>query len=378
MPRDRWIDIETAKKLLRNTCDFLRVDDSGIADFRIEGREGILMSAYTSAFFMFDEKYKIEIRAFASAFHAFPEPISLVPFQEEYRADVIPILSRSISSYFRFFPDLTKPKYLFLVKGSDYTSRRGYFSRERMIEDMTKKIKAQNLKPYECLLWPSVDDTYGEDFWEYISGIILRTKGYLITYYSLGGGDLWAYYIPEYIQKLSKKGFLNKGAFIEELEMLEIQNEQINIDLDRKYESVCIEAESSEMRTRSGSEGAGVGQLLKKYMSDWEAGYTHGFVAGPFTKLTDIYEKDRRKVGLISCDEDGNLVYHKGEPYREPSEEKIGIIKNVIKCSLLKNLTLKERCNLLGIKPMNLSNYYEKILNLDIDAILDKIYEKLN
>ena len=182
-----------------------------------------------------------------------------------------------------------------------------------------------------------------------------------------------------HFEKLSRNGFLNEGAFIEELEMLE-KKEPVYVEPDTSYEMVCIEAESSDMRTREGTTesvtGSGVGQLFGKYMSDLKAGYTHGFVAGPFTKLTEIYEKDRTKVGLISCDDDGNLIYHKGEQCREPSQERIEIIKNVIKCSLLRNLTLEERCRLIGIRPKDLDEYYEKILKLDIGPILDKINEK--
>jgi hypothetical protein len=400
MAQDRRIDIETAKKLLKNVCDFLEIDKSGIADFKItDGKEAVLMSLYTEAFFILNERYKFKFRPVADAFHS-REPLTLIPSQKETwsSSEVVPIFAPSLSSYFKFFQDLNKLKFLLMVDGSKYRSSKGYFYPERIIEDMANKIKESGLNPTDCLIWHSdKDSTYGEDFWEYISGIVLRNKGYFVTYYTLGGGrlyayyihrsswrnsktlpsgaDLYAYYIPDYIERLMKRRLLNKGAFIEELEMLEFLNIASSPKLHltkTNFESVVIEAESSEMRTRSTSSNSGVGQTLK-YLSDPSAGYTHGFVTGPFTKVTDICEKYREKIGLISCDEDGNLIFAEPEAYQKPQEEKIETIKNVIKCSLLRNLSFEERCKLIGIQPTNLKNYFEKILSLDIDVILDTL-----
>jgi hypothetical protein len=339
------------------------------------------MSIYTGAFFILNEQYKFKFRSTSSAFEA-KEPLTLVPHQDEtFRtSELVPIFSLPISQYFKFFPDLSKPKFLFMIDSSRYTSRKGCLNKDLMIKDAIEKINVNNISLSDCILWPSNQDrTYGEDFWEYISGIVLRNKGYFVTRYTLGGGDLHAYFIPEYLEKLVRRGFLNKGAFIEELEMLETSPPS-NFSINHKdYGLVCIEAESSEMRTRSGSSGSGVGQLLK-YLADWEAGYTFGFVAGPFTKPTDIYEDYRKKVGLISCDENGNLIFYEpeinlSEGEKNNAKEKIEIIKNLIKCSLLRNLTFEERCKLIKVQPTNLKDYFEKILGLDIDAILDKISE---
>ncbi len=374
MAQDRWIDIETAKKLLKNTCKFL--EQHNVADFKItDGKEAILMSLYTGAFFILNEKYKFKFRPVADAFHA-REPVTLIPSNEEVwsSSEVAPIFAQPLSSYFKFFPDLMKPKYLFMIKGADYTSRKGFFAKERMFKETYEKIKENGLNPADCLIWCSTtDNTYGEDFWEYISSIVLRNKGYFVTCYTLGGGDIYAYYISDYIEKLVKNKLLDKGAFIEELEMLNNVKETTFSLSKMNYESIVIEAESSEMRTRSGSDNAGVGQALR-YLSDWNSGYTHAFTAGPFTKIEDVRNKN---IGLISCDENGNLIFKEGEAYREPSEEKIEIIKNVIKCSLLRNLSFEERCKLMDISTTNLNEYFDKILILNIDQILEKIKEKL-
>lgn len=54
---DRWIDLVTAKRLLANTCDFLELDNQGPSDFVIPGREAIIASAYTGAFFLLDDEH---------------------------------------------------------------------------------------------------------------------------------------------------------------------------------------------------------------------------------------------------------------------------------------------------------------------------------
>jgi len=394
MARDRSIDVETAKKLLKNVCDFLEIDESGVADFKItNGKEAVLMSLYTGsyytvdpgAFFLLDENYKFKFIEIASARGA-TEPLGLATSQDKffYRGGLIPVFSPPISQYFRFFPDLGKPKFLFMIDSSKYLSRKGYLDEELMIKDVIEKAKANGISLSDCVIWRSyADGTYGEDFWEYVSGIVLRNKGYFVTKYMPGGGDLAAYFIPEYLEKLVERGFLNKGAFIEELEMLEfLPKTDFSIN-NKEYEVVCIEAESSEMRTKSyyASGNAGVTQL-KKYLDEWEAGYTFGFLAGPFTKPDDILLEKEKRVGLISCDENGNLIFYKpevtlSEYVGNEAKEKIEIMKNVIKSSLLKNLSFEERCELIGVKPTNISEYFEKILRLDIDTILDKIEEKL-
>lgn len=379
---DRWIDIETAKKLLKNVCEFLEVDKEGVSDFKIKnGKEAVLLSLYTGAFFILNEKYKFKFRPIADAFHA-REPLTLIPSQEEVwpSSEIVPIFAKPFSYYFKFFPNLNSPKYLFMVDGSKYRSASGYFHPERIIEDMNSKIKESGLNPTDCLIWCSDGDgKYGEEFWEYIAGIVLRDRGYFVTCYSLGGGDLYAYYVPEYLEKLIKRKFIDKGCFIEELEMFSIKNAAKTFSnlmtIKNKFECVVIEAESSEMRTRSTAENAGVGQVIK-YLLDYEAGYTHGFVAGPFTKVDDIGGEYRNIVGLISCNENGELIFNEPGPYREPSEKIVEIIKNVIKCSLLRNLSFKERCDIIGVEYRNIKDYFEKILSLDIDTILDKIEEK--
>lgn len=302
------------------------------------------------------------------------ERLSLSTHTDEFRG-MMPMLSSALADYLKLFPDLETPKHLFMidaskfdyfkVRASDYEYYLG--ARKRLLGHVLAKVKAA-----DCLLWLSDSDgTYGEAFWEYLSGVVLREKGYLVTFYGLKGGDIFAYNVPEYLEKLRDANFLKKGAFAEELEMLRPQPSGESLTQGDRPELMCIEAESSEMRTRSLSDKEGVGQL-RKYLREEER-YTHGFVTGPFTKPADI---DRDWVGLISCDEDGRLIFQKGTPYRQPSDETSGVVKNIIKATLLRNLTFEERCTLVGLTVTNvhgasLNEFVEKIENIDIDIILD-------
>ncbi|RLE69577.1 MAG: hypothetical protein DRJ34_00460 [Thermoprotei archaeon] len=386
---EKWIDVDTAKKVLKNSCDFLKEDE--IADFKIiNGKEAILLSIYTGAFFLINEKYKFGFRPTLGAWSP-KESLCIMPIQEEIWtiSEIIPIFGLSLSFYFQFFPTLSKPKYLFIINAREYSRRKydysGRFYYElrdgsKIIKDVLNKIKLNNINPQDCLVWISnPNGTFGEDFWKYVSGVILREKGYFITYY--GMGDLSAYYIPEYLKEMVDRGFLKRGAFIEELEMLEKTTPKYFKSIKSNYESIVIEAESSDIRVRSHSKKAGVGQIIEKYLG-YESGNNYGIVTGPFcTTYTDIHcQNDKclcKSIGLISCDENGNPIFL--EPKREnvvQLERKIEIIKTLIKCSLLRNLSFKERCELMETRPTNLIDYLEKILSIDIATILDKIEEK--
>jgi len=391
MARDRWIDFETARKLLVNTCDFIKEDESGIADFQItDGREAVLLTIYTNAFFLLNENYKFSFRGVERVFYA-REPISIVPQQYEGgESEIIPIFAVPLSKYLHCFTKLDDPKYLFLVNGTKYATRKySYYGdyyyeldKQRIIKEILQKIKESGVSPSDCVVWISnPDGTFGEDIWEYVSGIILRKNGYFVTYYGFGG-DLSAYYIPEYIQELTRRKLADRGMFLEELEMIKRRNGGIPVSSEENYEFVVIEAESSDQRVRTHSANSGVGQIINKYLTFTNI-YTRGIVSGPFvTSYQDIICNDKscacRSVGLISCDENGKPVFLPPEErFKEPSEREKEIIRNVIKGCLLRNLTFDERCELLGIKPTDIKDYFEKILTLEIGTILDKIEEKL-
>ncbi|UZE94299.1 MAG: hypothetical protein IB618_01875 [Candidatus Pacearchaeota archaeon] len=381
MAQGRSMDIETAKKFLRRNFEIFKNYNKELRVFKITGKEAFLLSMYSEAFFILDETYHFKFSRNFNSVSADLETVDVI--KQEWDNDFcvpIPIFSAPASYYFQKFIDLNNEKYLFLIDKREFIKgkKNPWFDFKELVGYLKNRIsdnKTIGLK--DCIIWlTSSNGTFGEDFWEYVGGLVLKEKGYIVTGYKLSTNDLAAYYIPDYINKLVKRGFLSKGAFIEELEMLEQKSNNIKLDLPeiKDFELVAIEAESSDINTKKDD----TGHHAIKYLSDYRAGYTHAFTVGPFVKASNYQNP---KIGLISFDETKNfeLVFRPGNGNEDKvREERVELIKNLIKCSLLKNLTFEERCELIGIQPTNLRDYFKKILNLDIDIILDKIGEKLN
>lgn len=121
------------------------------------------------------------------------------------------------------------------------------------------------------------------------------------------------------------------------------------------------------LRTKSRGENAGIGQV-EKYLS--KTNYNRAFVAGPYCSEDDVKHDE---VGLISCDEEGNLILVEKEPFREADPNDIKLIKEVIRCSLLRNLNIQTRFELRrilgrGESPLSLSEYFSVLLKVDFDT----------
>ncbi len=390
MTQGRWIDVETAGRVLKNACSFLERDD--VADFRItDGREAVYLSMYSPAFYLLDGDYRFRFKPILDG-DGTREPLCVVSLSSEMiSTPEIPIFGIPVLYYLSFFPQLLESKRLFLINRS-YYERRQNRALSYILDDVFERIAKAGLSPTDCLVWISNSKgEFGEEFWDYIAGIILREKGYFVTRYAgaqqghgqaaiYGWGDLSAYYIPDFLDALMERGFLSRGAFIEELEMLKKRSRR-GRPPKLEYESAIVESESSDAAVRLHSRGAGVGQIIHKYLS-YESGYRCGFVSGPFVKnYREIHCQDEKcrckAIGLISCDENGNIIYLPPKTHQLYPPLKIESIKSVIKSSLLRNLSFKERCRLIGTSPADLKDYFEKILSLPVDVILDEIEKKL-
>jgi hypothetical protein len=68
------------------------------------------------------------------------------------------------------------------------------------------------------------------------------------------------------------------------------------------------------------------------------------------------------------------------EPFREANSEDVRLVKEVIRYSLLKNLDVQVRLQLcqsiLGHRPESLSEYFDAMLNVDLDAILSLLQKE--
>ena len=399
---EKWLKVETARKLLKNTCkEFLKEDKSGVADFRIPSKEAFLLWIYTHAAYYLGDSYSIESN------RDFLYTAELIKFVETttdtfyplYKEN-IPTISNRLSSYFQLFFNPSSKKYLFLIDKS---------KSDKPLENISKKIVDNGINPMDCLLWISRTqtcngETYGcyseSNFWEYFSGVILSREGYFISPFSLGGGDIFAYKIPDYLEKLQEKNLIGNGAFVEELEMLGFDSQTKKVSRQFRGDEVdfiCVEAESSDSKTKNTDKKGwkGVNQVrgylngknkngeIPKCGTDPEGYYfrkeyhpyfSNGYVAGPYVNREFYWEE----IGLISCTVDGDLIFNK--PIRSPIPMKkvsINAIKRHIRYSLLRNLSYEEICEIIGLKNPSLKDYFERIRDLDIDDILDKIEEKL-
>jgi hypothetical protein len=371
--KERWLDLETAKKVLKN-FDIFREDPSGKADFLISSKDAIILSIYTNAFFLYNERFGIKFNPMVGGL-SYQEHLQLKPHEADiYRTnEVIPILSFPISKYLELFPAFGEQKYLFLVE--PHASKSGWINTEYSIQELMKRIKDNGLNPLDCIVWFSgLEQSYGEDFWEYVAGLTLREQGHFVGYYTIGGGDVYAYYIPEYLKQFIEKGLLTKGAFLEELQLFPLnQTKSKNFEFREIVDTACIEAESTENRTRSHAQGSGIGQLMKYIYSS--SFYTKGFVTGPFCKKEEF---DKEDVGLVSCDENGNIVFKESKHFWDAKPQHIDAIKTLIKSALLFNLSTEERFDLVSeiigqkIKPQ-LHEYFESIPKADIGTIIEKL-----
>ena len=385
MAIDRWISLERAKSLLTQVAYFMRPGKPGVSDFILPGKEAIMLAAYTGAFFILSEGRRWRLRPVAGLLSR-TEPMEVLEdaggFPEYvYTSEIVPIFSTPMSAYLKLFPGWKEDKHLIMVDCSKYRSRKGYVSLSTVMEATHGQLKAGGLNLSDCVLWPSTSDgTYGEDFWEYLSCLLFRSKGYFVTAFNLGGGDVSAYYIPEYLRKLQQAGIIDHGAFLEELELFDRNKRSSTgaVAPEQLPELICIEAESSERRTRSHGEDAGVGQVLKFVQPGYKYDarfisyslrplyYTHAFVAGPYCEDTL-----HSQVGIISCSEEGELILKKGEVCREPTEEGVSIISNLLKASLLRNLSMGDRLKCLGLEEgSTFDKYYERLLAVSLDDVL--------
>ncbi len=346
-----------------------RKDPSNKADFVISARDAIILSIYTSATFVYNERLGIKFNPLVGG-SSYQEQLQLRSYpgtdlEYIYRTnELTALLSLPISKYLELFPDFKSEKYLFIRDPP--VSRRGNIGPFRF-KEFVEETRSLGLNPTDCIVWAACGS--GEDFWEYVTGLKLREMGYFVGNYTVGGGDIYGYYIPEYLKALVDGGLLSKGAFIEELELLpQRENAEKLPRLDGKTEIACVEAESYDRGTKSHSTGSGIGQL-EKYISV-STFYTQGFVAGPYCTRDDFAKED---VGLCSCDEEGRIVFKESKHFRDAQEEHESAVRTLIRCALLLNLPSERRFELSsearGHKPQ-LHEYFEDLASLDLKDVI--------
>jgi len=161
-----------------------------------------------------------------------------------------------------------------------------------------------------------------EPFFEYMSGIIFRKKGYLVGKPIFPSSeDAGAYFYPSLVSFLKENRIIEgNGAFFGEISLSEVKvstNEIENIPIDKNVEFTYIEAESSPYNTKY--KGFAEARIRK-------GEYHHkSFAAGP---LTDKKEED---VGIVSFTKSGELIFHDSKKdYVHYEEDLQKILKNFV------------------------------------------------
>jgi hypothetical protein len=384
MPTGRSLGLEGAKKLVHEVAGF-EYDPSGVADFVIrDAKEALLLSAYTSAMLLFNDQYGFKLRAIDGGFSSPGEPVYFGPYGGQFGRELIPIFQPPASKYVSLIGN-DEPKYLFIGGNENYLQRppsfydseaATSFFHERLPEAIHRRALGAGIKPTQCLVWPSID---GEDFWEYLSALILRREGYLVSFYGFTTPDIYGYGIPDLVERLVRAGLSDGGFLVEELEMMPCRHEPPSSEAPiAPLSAVVVEAESTDSNLRTHGVNAGAGHI-RKYLTSWRAAYTGGVLAGPYTTGDEIECQDPRchchSLGLISCNENGGLVFKKPK-FSGPTERtkaNLESIRLLAKGLLLKNLNFEKRCELLSLDAKNISEYYDRALNVELEKVIQTV-----
>jgi hypothetical protein len=151
-----------------------------------------------------------------------------------------------------------------------------------------------------------------ENIFEYFVGVVLKNKGYMVTF-PMGGGDVNAFKLSDLL-KINN----GKGIFLQELlynsDLRSKLKSQLEGSLDKFSnpelkgkrleieESVIVEVESSPKRTLSYSGKSGFSQLAGYMVTGY---FDKGFVAGPLA----LERHSDEKYGTISFDRKGDLFF---------------------------------------------------------------------
>lgn len=185
-------------------------------------------------------------------------------------------------------------------------------------------IKNKEFDSNFILLWGKY---IGESFWEYFSTLALRSAGIIAGKLGTTGGDIHGYYLPEFnIPKTFKYQWsifmLHLAPLLENSEyktfgkksnMVQNFSESFKKMVENFPTGIVVEAESSAYSARSHGERSGIGQALKYLIYDYRIGY----IAGPGVDESCLVPKEKEKIGIISCKENGSpILLNPKVPYR--------------------------------------------------------------
>jgi len=241
---------------------------------------------------------------------------------------------------------------------------------ERAKDHVRKGLEKEGYDPSKVLLV----DYYGkieENIGEFIALMFFRSRGYLTLnfgpYTGVRAPDVTCWKTP-LLSRLREEGLVEHGTTLYELQMLRIlKRVESNRTEDGRGETVVIEVESESSRW-----GSGIMQLLGKSYTGYGGyvqGYDEGYIVCPFSRKSD----DR--IGVLSFDEKG--IFFQECPKSWTDEERRRVrqkeIDDLIKTTLIANLTLNETLELVHPRPTTYFQLLSELINLESETLLDKL-----
>ena len=329
--------------------------ESGVADFEFrQPREAIIFSQWMGAILPIDESNPLRLREEKGGF--LPGDSNWLDdspglfFESLMPVNVDHLLERR---YVMFVPPLTSVTTRAIIGKHEEFDYPAY-------AQIVRNIKDKGLSPLSVVL-VEVDKEkhpkYPESFWEYVAGCYFRGEGYLVTRRSpgdlRGGGipDVCAFKTSSSLNPLLKRGFINHGGFLFELELPflfgEVAERPAALLSDTDNSSVVVEA-----KTRGGDESKAEDQLTYRggkggYLEDGH--FDEGYIVGP-----DF--SHNHKVGVISNTPDGKLLTaeckRKTYAYIENKNNVFHRVERLIKLVLIRNMPLNRLLGLCRNNPL--------------------------
>ena len=319
---------EIIKKILVNTKIF-KEPESDLREFfhlKTTGKEAFLFASYgrcfSDIFYLHDESFALAALREEDILSLLPPLLSI---RREYLQEfghaqpIEPRISYSLNRQETLNRIFTEDKYVVILSPAyshfrkniaDTTLRRyekdNVKSFVKHIDEVYKFCNKENIHPNNVLIYrlPNAPDeknpenaTVGENFYEYLAGIVLREQKYFVTKRPFGpmavSDDIYAY----------KDDGFRIGAFAVEIGL---GLGDLDISEGNTYEAVYIEAEPTRERATKTSNEHGIGQIKKSKVYGYYSGY---YVCGPFITDRKEWENLAGDIGAISFNEQGEIVF---------------------------------------------------------------------
>jgi len=365
------LDVENVILILCRNFGFRQLYDDCVGQVvEVDPKEAYFYSAIVGSTYLNDIYYPFSPKSLQKVFNS-AFSYNLITGLFDLDEGGKPLLRNSPSIHQEEYPFIANdPKYILPIEVDKSSNLLAI--RSEIYSDLTKADK----NPCNYLITTIRKNVSGysmEPFCEYVACRYFRDLGYITEnqiplYYGLGTPDFGAFRLPELLDILVEKRFIDKGCFLIELASLSafgFQNEE------RRSISNSTELTVGEVKT-----GARKTQI-NKYLS--AEVFDKGFEMFPNGRLV------RRRSGLITFDEQGKILVLEPKEYPKVDPEKqakyLMWLENYLKYYLLANLSLQQlRCFLqeeARLRFWSTNEMIKSVNRLSFSRIVDAVAQHL-